>query len=84
MTEVEPRFPFTAIVAQDCMKRTVLLNAVNPAVGSVLIRGDKGKAKSTAVRALASVLPTIEVVAGGPYSRAPGTKREACAYWSRL
>lgn len=75
----EVRFPFSAIVAQERMKRALLLNAVNPGVGGVLIRGNKGTAKSTAVRALASVLPTIDVVAGCPFSCAPGPERETCA-----
>jgi len=78
----EVRFPFSAIVAQERMKRALLLNAVNPGVGGVLIRGNKGTAKSTAVRALASVLPTIDVVAGCPLSCAPGPEREACTHCS--
>lgn len=63
-----PVYPFTAIVGQERLKRALLLNAVNPRVGGVLIRGEKGTAKSTAVRALARLLPSIEVVEGCPYS----------------
>jgi len=55
-------FPFTAIVGQDTLKLGLLLNAVDPLVGGVLIRGEKGTAKSTAVRALAAILPDITVV----------------------
>ncbi len=78
----EVRFPLSAIVGQERMKRALLLNAVHPGVGGVLIRGNKGTAKSTAVRALASVLPSIEVVRGCPYSCAPGAERAACPHCS--
>ena len=50
-------FPFTAIIGQDTMKRALVLNVVNPKLGGVLIQGEKGTAKSTAVRALADLLP---------------------------
>lgn len=59
-----PLFPFTALVGQDDLKLGLLVNAVNPAIGGVLIRGEKGTGKSTAVRALAGLLPEQEVVAG--------------------
>lgn len=58
-----PIFPFSAIVGQERMKRALVLNAVNPLIGGVLIRGERGTAKSTAVRALAALLPEIDVVA---------------------
>ena len=48
-------YPFCAIVGQERMKRALILNIINPALGGVLIRGEKGTAKSTAVRALAEV-----------------------------
>ena len=53
-------YPFTAIVGQDEMKLALLLNAINPSIGGVLIEGEKGTAKSTAVRALPSLLPHME------------------------
>lgn len=55
-------FPFTAIVGQDAMKKGLLLNLVNPRLGGVLIRGEKGTAKSTAVRALADLMPGLHVI----------------------
>ena len=53
-------YPFTAIVGQDEMKLALLLNTINPSVGGVLIEGEKDTAKSTAVRALANLLPPME------------------------
>ena len=57
-------FPFTAIVGQEKIKQALVLNAVNPSIGGVLIKGDRGTGKTTAVRALADLLPEIEVVDG--------------------
>jgi Mg-chelatase subunit ChlI len=57
-----PTFPFTAIVGQERMKRALVLNAVNPRIGGVLIRGERGTAKSTAARALSALLPEMRVV----------------------
>jgi len=56
-------YPFSAIVGQDKMKLALILNAIHPAIGGVLIRGEKGTGKSTAVRALARLLPELAVVA---------------------
>jgi Mg-chelatase subunit ChlI len=56
-------YPFTAIVGQERMRRALVLNAVNPRIGGVLIRGERGTAKSTAARALAALLPQVRVVA---------------------
>ena len=55
-------FPFSALVGQEKLKTGLLLNAVDPAIGGILISGHKGTGKSTAVRALAKVLPEIAVV----------------------
>jgi magnesium chelatase subunit D len=73
-----PLFPFTAIVGQEPMKRALVLNAIYPAIGGVLIAGEKGTAKSTAVRALAALLPEIRVVADCPYSCDPENLAEGC------
>lgn len=72
-------FPFTAIVGQEPMKRALVLNAIYPAIGGVLISGEKGTAKSTAVRALAALLPEITVVADCPYSCDPQALEEGCS-----
>src|SRR6202041_1552147 len=61
-------FPFSAIVAMEDMRLALILNAISPAIGGVLVRGEKGTAKSTAVRALTAVLPPVEVVAGCRFS----------------
>jgi len=61
------RFPFSAIVGQDEVKSALILNAVDPLIGGVLIRGEKGTGKSTAVRGFASILPAMSSVAGCPY-----------------
>lgn len=66
-----PVFPFTAVVGQKQMKRALILNAVNPRIGGVLIQGEKGTAKSTAVRAFARLLPDVEIVLGCRYSCDP-------------
>ena len=57
-----PIFPFTAIVGQERMRRALILNAVDTRIGGVLIRGERGTAKSTAARALAALLPSVTVV----------------------
>ncbi|GAA4018573.1 putative cobaltochelatase [Streptomyces plumbiresistens] len=64
-------FPFTALVGQDDLRLALLLNAVSPAVGGVLVRGEKGTAKSTAVRALSALLPEVSVVPGCRFSCDP-------------
>ncbi|MEW6189694.1 MAG: putative cobaltochelatase [Actinomycetota bacterium] len=71
-------YPFTAIVGQEKMKMALILNAINPKIGGVLIRGHKGTAKSTAVRGLADLLPEIEVVEGCPYSCDPHDLSKVC------
>ncbi len=71
-------FPFTAIVGQDQLKLALILNAISPQIGGVLIRGDRGTAKSTAVRALAELLPEIQVVQGCRFSCDPHLALEQC------
>ncbi len=71
-------FPFTAIVDQEKMKRALVLNAINPAIGGVLIRGERGTAKSTAARALAALLPKIRVVADCPFNCDPDIPALMC------
>jgi magnesium chelatase subunit D len=72
------QFPFSAIVAMDDMRLALILNAISPAIGGVLVRGEKGTAKSTAVRALTAVLPPVEVVAGCRFSCSPATPDPQC------
>lgn len=64
-------FPFTAVIGQDDMKLALLLNVIDPKIGGVMIMGDRGTGKSTTIRALADLLPEIEVVADDPFSRSP-------------
>jgi magnesium chelatase subunit I len=64
-------FPFTAIVGQEQMKLALLLNVIDPSIGGVMIMGDRGTGKSTTIRALADLLPEIDVVAGDPYNSSP-------------
>ncbi len=71
-------YPFAAIVGQELMKKALLVNAVDPSVGGVLIRGDKGTGKSTAVRALADLLGEIRVVKGCPFNCHPENKKLMC------
>ena len=71
-------FPFTAIVGQERMKRALILNAVSPQIGGVLIRGERGTAKSTAARALAALLPEIKVIRDCHYGCDPTRPNEWC------
>ncbi|MEU9553151.1 putative cobaltochelatase [Streptomyces werraensis] len=71
-------FPFTAVVGQDDLRLALLLNAVSPSVGGVLVRGEKGTAKSTAVRALTSLLPEVAVVPGCRFSCDPAAPDPGC------
>ncbi|MFF8881682.1 putative cobaltochelatase [Streptomyces flaveolus] len=71
-------FPFTAVVGQDDLRLALLLNAVSPAVGGVLVRGEKGTAKSTAVRALSALMPEVDVVSGCRFSCDPHSPDPAC------
>lgn len=71
-------FPFSAIVGQDEMKLALLIAAIDPKVGGVLAFGDRGSGKSTAVRALAALLPKMKVVAGCRYNCDPDRPQEFC------
>ena len=71
-------FPFSAIVGQENVKKALILNAINPGIGGVLIKGDKGTGKTTAVRALADLLPSLKVVKGCPFNCDPDDKESAC------
>ncbi|MBA7687413.1 Magnesium-chelatase 38 kDa subunit [subsurface metagenome] len=71
-------YPFSTIVGQENMKKALLLNAINPKIGGVLLRGEKGTAKSMAVRALAQLLPQIEVVSDCPFLCEPECADELC------
>jgi magnesium chelatase subunit I len=66
-----PVYPFTAIVGQEEMKLALLLNVIDPKIGGVMIMGDRGTGKSTTIRALADLLPEIEVVADDPFNSHP-------------
>ena len=72
-------YPFVAIVGQENLKKSLILNVINPGLSGVLIRGEKGTAKSTAVRALAELLPEIEVVDGDPFQSDPRDPRAMAA-----
>ena len=71
-------FPFTAIVGQELMKLALILNAINPKIGGVLIKGEKGTAKSTAVRSMTELLPKIKIVADCPFVCNPENINEMC------
>ena len=72
-------FPFAAIVGQDEMTLAIQVVAVDPSVGGVLVLGDRGTGKSTAVRALADLLPPIQVVKGCPYQCDPSKPAQTCS-----
>lgn len=71
-------YPFAALVGQDSLRQALLLCAVNPGLGGVLLRGDKGTAKTTAVRGLAEILPPILAVPGCPFNCEPGNPADLC------
>ncbi|HEY9763095.1 MAG TPA: magnesium chelatase ATPase subunit I [Trichocoleus sp.] len=64
-------FPFTAVIGQEEMKLALLLNVIDPKIGGVMIMGDRGTGKSTTIRALADLLPEIDIVVDDPFNRAP-------------
>jgi magnesium chelatase subunit I len=71
-------FPFSAIVGQDDMKLAILIAAIDPSVGGVLVFGDRGTGKSTAVRALAALLPKMRAVVGCRYGCDPANTGSVC------
>ena len=71
-------YPFTAIVGQERMRRALVLNAVDPRIGGVLIRGERGTAKSTAARALAALLPQVRAVSDCRFSCDPDNMTSLC------
>jgi len=74
-------FPFSAIVGQTAMKQAMILTAIDPGIGGVLVFGDRGTGKSTAVRALAALLPPITAVEGCPVNSA---RIEDCPEWAEI
>ena len=80
MTEQPLVFPFTRIVGQENMKRALMLNVVDPGIGGVLIKGEKGTAKSTTVRSMNAVLPYRDVVKGCPFRCEFGKEARYCPY----
>src|SRR6476660_8167467 len=66
-----PIFPFTAIVGQEEMKLALELNVIDPKIGGVMIMGDRGTGKSTTIRAIADLLPEIEVIKDDPFNLHP-------------
>lgn len=73
----DDRYPLSAVVGQDKMKRALILTLIYPALGGVLIRGEKGTAKSTAVRSLAALMPPVDVIEGCPF----GCRRDTPEFW---
>ncbi len=80
MSEQPLVFPFTRVVGQENMKRALMLNVVDPGIGGVLIKGEKGTAKSTTVRSMNAVLPYREVVKGCPFRCEFGKEARYCPY----
>ena len=73
--ETRPIFPFSAIIGQDDIKIALLLNVIEPKIGGVIVMGDRGTGKSTTIRALVDLLPTIEVVLEDPFQSHPTNKK---------
>jgi magnesium chelatase subunit I len=77
-------YPFSAIVGQEEMKRALMMAAVDPSIGGVLVFGDRGTGKSTAVRSLAALLPQMPVVAGCPFGCDPAAPQSGCSHCGNL
>jgi magnesium chelatase subunit I len=77
-------YPFSAIVGQEEMKRALMIAAVDPSIGGVLVFGDRGTGKSTAVRSLAALLPEMAVVAGCPFACDPAAPLASCSHCGAL
>src|SRR5213592_3134130 len=77
-------YAFAALVGQEQLKMALLLNAIAPSIGGVLIRGEKGTAKSTAARALATLLPPLRRVPGCPFNCDPEATWPECPHCSTL
>lgn len=73
-----PTYPFSAIVSLDDLKLALILNAINPRIGGLLVRGSKGSGKTTAVRALAQIVSKIKVVRGCPFNCSPDDPSNMC------
>jgi magnesium chelatase subunit D len=78
MTPKRPVYPFAALVGQELLKKSLILNAINPRLGGVLVRGEKGTAKSIAARGLAALLPPIPMVASCPFHCHPEEAELRC------
>ncbi|MGF7237389.1 MAG: VWA domain-containing protein [Frankia sp.] len=77
-SRARPPYPLSAVVGMDDLRLALVLNAVSPAVGGVLVRGEKGTAKSTAVRGLAAMLPPVAVIASCRFACEPGAAEPDC------
>ena len=77
-SENRPVFPFSAIVGQDEMKQALIWSAVDPTIGGVLVFGDRGTGKSTAIRALAALLPPMRAIVGCRYACDPAGSDAWC------
>ncbi len=84
ITHLKTTFPFTAIVGQASLKQSLLLCVIDPAIGGVMVMGHRGTGKSTAVRSLAALLPTMQLVVGCPYNCDPASPSPICPHCQPL
>jgi len=80
LADMSAAFPFSAIVGQQEMKLAMLVTTIDPSIGGVLVFGDRGTGKSTAVRALAAILPKMKAVVGCPYACDPESSKSTCEF----